>query len=73
MNSILHFLFGSAGLMMSPIWRDRGKWFIPTVVVASVVVAGAALSPKIINPDNPPPTSDVGNLWLAPSASNNCS
>ena len=64
MNSILHFLFGSVGIMMSPIWRDRGKWFIPTVVVTSVVVAGAALSPIIPIPGSGGNQEGTANFWV---------
>ncbi len=48
MSNILHYLFGSFGLMMSPVWREgRNRWLIPTVIVATVAVGGTALGPGI--------------------------
>ncbi len=76
MSNILHFLYlllgsSGAGVMMSPIWRDsRNKGLVATVIVTTVVVAGAALSPYIPNPGGgpppppPPPPGDKANLWV---------
>lgn len=75
MNNIVHFLLvllapSSAGIMMSPIWRGtRNRGIIATVAVATVIVAGTAIIPKIPISDgggSPPVGGGItaANVWI---------
>jgi hypothetical protein len=58
-------------MMPRRLGHGRIRDVIVTVAVATVVVGGAAFIPNLPSGSTPAP-SGTANLWLAPTASNNC-
>lgn len=68
MSNITHLLFGSFGLMMSPVWKKGWgrNWFIATVTVATVAVGATALGSQIIGTGTGGGGGGAGtaNVWV---------